>query len=101
VLLEAGTCRWAGGVHVALLIFPIGIVLGWFVRPPRRAAVATQAVGFGALVVLSLLWGFGDVVVSPLETLVLVFGTPLAGVLASSVARWRLYRRRPVDSNAG
>jgi len=39
---------------VALLIFPIGIVLGWFLRPPRRAEVVTQTVGFGAFVLLSL-----------------------------------------------
>jgi len=86
---------------VALLIFPLGIVLGWFVRPPRRAAVATQAVGFGAFVVLSLLWGFSDVEVSPLESIVLLFGTPVAGVLASWVSRWRLSRQPPADGKAG
>jgi len=77
---------------MALLIFPIGILLGWVLRPPRRAAVATQTVGFGVLVVLSLLWGFAGVQVSPWESLVLVVATPLAGLLASWVARWRLSR---------
>jgi hypothetical protein len=86
---------------VALLIFPLGIVLGWFVRPPRRAAVATQGVGFCAFVALSFLWGFSGVEVSPLEPIVLLLGTPFAGVMASSVGRWRLSRRPPADGEAG
>ena len=85
---------------MALLIFPLGIVLGWFLRPPHRAAAATQSVGFGAFVVLSLLWGFTGVEVSPLEPVVLVFGTPLAGFLASWVSRRRLSRRPPPDEEA-
>ena len=79
---------------MALLIFPLGILLGWLVRPPRRAEVATYVLGFGAFMVLSLLWAFiGGFMVSPLDGLVLLFGTPLAGALASWVARWRLSRR--------
>lgn len=31
--------------------------------------------------------------VCPLETLVLIFGTPIAAVLAFLVARWRVSRR--------
>ena len=83
---------------MGLLIIPLGIVLGWFLRPPHRAAVATQSVGFGAFVALSLLWGFTGVEVNPLEPIVLLFGTPFAGALASWVSRWRLSRRRPQDS---
>lgn len=83
---------------MALLIFPLGVLLGWFVRPPRRAAVAVQSVGFGAFVVLSLIWGFTDVEVDPLEPVVLVFGTPFAGALASWVSRWRVSRRNPPDA---
>jgi hypothetical protein len=50
-----------------------------------------------AFVVLSLLWVV-DVEVRPLEAIVLLVGTPIGGVLASSVARWRLARRPPADS---
>ena len=62
---------------MAFLVFPIGALLGWFVRPPRRAAVATSVVGLGALAVLVALWSNGAEV-SPLETLVLVVGTPIS-----------------------
>lgn len=79
---------------MALLIIPLGVVLGWFLRPPRRAVVATQSVGFGAFVVLSLLWGFTAVAVNPFEPVVLLVGTPFAGALASWISRWRLLRRR-------
>ena len=79
---------------MALLIFPLGILLGWFVRPPRRAEVATYVLGFGAFIVVSMLWAFiGGFVVRPFDGFVLLFGTPLAGALASWVARWRLSRR--------
>ncbi len=77
---------------MAILIFPIGVVLGWFIRPPVRAALATAAVGFGALAVLGVLW-IKSAEVSPLETLVLALGTPMAAMLSSQVARWRLSRR--------
>jgi len=77
---------------MALLIFPIAIALGWFVRPPGRAGTATYALGFGAFVVLSLLWVVG-LEVSPWETVILIVGTPVAGGLASWVGRWRLSRR--------
>jgi hypothetical protein len=78
---------------VALLIVPLGVLLGWFVRPPRRAASATHTAGFGTFVLLSLLWGFTSVEVSPWEAMILLFGTPVAGALASSVARWRVSRQ--------
>jgi hypothetical protein len=35
---------------MAILIFPIAVLLGWLIRPPRRAAVVTAAVGLGGLV---------------------------------------------------
>ena len=85
---------------MALLIFPIAVVLGWFVHPPRRAAVATYAVGSGVLVVLAILWVVG-LEVSPWETVVLLLGTPLAGALASWVARRRLSRRGSAANEAG
>jgi hypothetical protein len=85
---------------MALLIFPIGILLGWFVRPPRRAELATYALGFGAFVVLSLLWVVG-VEVSPFEAVVLLFGTPLAGAIASWLGRWRVSHRASSAPLAG
>jgi hypothetical protein len=97
---SSGLAAVARRCRVALLIIPLGIALGWFLRPPRRAAVATQSVGFGAFVALSLLWGFTGAEVSPLEPIVLLLGTPVAGVLASSVSRWRLSRRPPSDHGA-
>jgi hypothetical protein len=78
---------------MAILIFPIGVVLGWFIRPPGRAAAVTTAVGLGALAVLGVLWLTGAEV-SPFETLGLVLGTPIAAGLAFQVARWRLSRAR-------
>jgi hypothetical protein len=83
---------------VALLIIPLGILLGWFLRPPHRAAVATQSVGFSAFIALSLLWGFTGVEVNPLEPILLLVGTPFAGALASWVSKWRLARRPPPDN---
>jgi hypothetical protein len=76
---------------MALLIFALGTVLGWFIRPPGRAALVTTAVGVGALAVLAVLWLTGAEV-SPLETIVLLFGTPIAAGLAFQVAQWRLSR---------
>jgi hypothetical protein len=66
---------------MALVIFALGTVLGWFIRPPGRAALVTTAVGVGALAVLAVLWLTGAEV-SPLETIVLLFGTPIAAGLA-------------------
>ena len=76
---------------MAILIFPIGVLLGWLVRPPRRAAAVTAAVGLGGLVFFVLL-GLNSEGVSPIETVVLVLGTPIAAVLAFKVSKWRLAR---------
>jgi hypothetical protein len=78
---------------MALLIFPIGVLLGWLVRPAQRAAWATVAVGAAALVVLVALW-VGGVEVSPLETVVLFVGTPIAAWIAYRVAVRRRTRGR-------
>jgi hypothetical protein len=76
---------------MAILIFPIGVVLGWFIRPPRRAAAVTAAVGLGGLVFFVVL-GLTESGVSPFETAVLVLGTPISAALAFKVAEWRLSR---------
>ena len=73
---------------MALLIFLIGTILGWFVHPPKRAAAATVAAGL-AFLIIYLVIGLSDLVVSPLETIVLLLGTPLAAALAFRLARWR------------
>jgi hypothetical protein len=78
---------------MALLIIPIGVVLGWLVRPEQRAAWVTAAIGAAALVVLVALW-IGGAEISPIETAVLVVGTPIAAWLAYRVAAWRRARRR-------
>lgn len=80
---------------MALLIVPIGVLVGWLVRPAQRAAWATAAIGAAALVALVALW-IGDAEVSPIETAVLVLGTPIAAWLAYRVAAWRHVRRRTV-----
>jgi len=77
---------------MALLIFPLAVVLGWFIQRPTRAAAVTAAIGLGALV-LYLGLGLMGVVVSPLEATVLLLGTPLGALIAFRVARWRLSRR--------
>jgi ABC-type proline/glycine betaine transport system permease subunit len=76
---------------MAILIFPIGVLLGWFIRPPRRAAVVTAAVGLGGLGFFVVL-GLNTEGVSPIEMAVLVLGTPVAAVLAFNVSKWRLAR---------
>ena len=76
---------------MTLLILPIGVALGWFLRPPRRAAVVTVGVGVAALVVLGIL-ALTGAEVSPLETIALIICTPLATFLAVKVARWRMSR---------
>ena len=82
----------ARGILMALLIFPLAIVLGWFIHPPGRAAAVTAGIALGVLA-LYLLLGFAGVVVSPLETIVLLIGTPLAAFLAFRIAQRRLSRR--------
>jgi surfactin synthase thioesterase subunit len=77
---------------MALLIFPLAVVLGWFIHPPGRAAAVTAAIGLGALI-LYLGVGWTGVVVSPLESVVLLFGTPLGAFVAFRVAQWRVSRR--------
>jgi hypothetical protein len=81
---------------MAILILPIGLVLGWFIRPPRRAALSTVAVGLAALLVLAAL-AIGGAEVSPLETLVLVVGTPLAALLAHKVSLSRVTTKGSSD----
>lgn len=76
---------------MALLIFPIGVVLGLLIRSPRWAAAVTAALGLGSLAVLAVLWVRG-VEISPLEVLVLLIGTPIAAVTAFKVAQWRASR---------
>ena len=77
---------------MALLIFPVGVLLGWFIHSPKRAAVVTGIVGLAALVVYIGL-GLTGVEVSPIEAVVLILGTPIAAFLAFRVAGWRLSRR--------
>jgi hypothetical protein len=78
------------------LIFLVGTTLGWFVHPPKRAAAVTVVIGL-ALLILYLALGLTGVVVSPIETIVLLLGTPLAAALAHRVARWRASRRTMDD----
>ena len=84
---------------MAILIFPIGVLLGWLVRPPRRAAALTAAVGLGGLVFFVVL-GLSTEGVSPIEAGVLVFGTPIASALAFKTGNWRLARATTRDSAA-
>jgi hypothetical protein len=44
---------------MALLIFPVGLLLGFLVPPPRLAAGATGAIGLAALVGLLGIAGTG------------------------------------------
>ena len=76
---------------MAIPIFPIGVLLGWLIRPPGRAAVATAAVGLAGLVFFVVL-GLNSEGVSPIETVVLVLGTPIAAALAFKVSKWRVAR---------
>lgn len=76
---------------MALLIFPIGVLLGWFIRQPRRAAIVTAVVGGIALVGMVVLIAAGTGA-SPLETLVLAVGTPTSSWIAFAVARHRASR---------
>lgn len=77
---------------MALLIFQIAVVMGWFIHPPGRAAAVTASIGVGALFAYLALGSTG-VDVSPFESVVLVLGTPLGAYLAFRVAQWRLSRR--------
>lgn len=81
---------------MALLILPIGVLVGWFVRPPRRAAIVTAVVGGIALVGMVVLIAAGTGA-SPLETLVLAVGTPIASWIAFAVARRRASRHTQVS----
>ena len=81
---------------MALLILPIGVLLGWFVRPPRRAAIVTAVVGGIALVGMVVLIAAGTGA-SPLETLVLAVGTPIASWIAFAVARRQASRHTQVS----
>jgi hypothetical protein len=77
---------------MALLILPLGVILGLVVWPPKRAAWYTVAVGVGALAVLGGFW-VSDTEVSPWESLMLAIGTPVAAWLAFAVSKPR--RRIP------
>ena len=77
---------------MSLLIFPIGVALGWFVRPPARAAAASFAVGLAALLTIAGL-SLSGAEVNPLDTVVLMIGTPLAAALGLKLSQWRLERR--------
>lgn len=81
---------------MALLIFPIAVLLGWYVRPPRRAAIVTAVVGGIAFVGMVVLIAAGTGA-SPLEALVLAVGTPISGWLAFAVARRRDSRHTQVS----
>ena len=81
---------------MAILIFPIAVVLGWLIRSPRRAAIVTAALGLGALVVLVCL-SVAGAEVSPIEMAVLALGTPLSAALAHAIAKWRDARRPAAD----
>ena len=76
---------------MAVLIFPIGLLLGWLIRPPRRAAAVTAAVGIAGLAFFVIL-GLNSEGVSPIEIAVLVLGTPIAAALAFKVSERRLAR---------
>jgi hypothetical protein len=65
---------------MALLILPIGLVIGLIVADGQRAVFLTLVIGLAPL---------RGVEVSPWETLILVVGLPLAMVLASWGARVR------------
>ena len=77
---------------MAILIFPLALVLGWFIRSPALAAALTATVGITALVVLLIL-GSAGTEISPLEVLVLVVGTPPGAFIAFRLAGWRVSRR--------
>lgn len=81
---------------MSLLIFPIAVVLGWFIRPPAHAAAMTVAVAVAALVPLFAMsvsgapWGG----VSLIEiAFFLIVGTPLAAWMSFKVSQWRLPHR--------
>jgi hypothetical protein len=78
--------RWRG--DMAILILPIGVALGWYIRRPGRAAAVTAAVGLVGLAVLGVL-ALTGAEVSPLETFVLILATPISAVLALKIAQWR------------
>jgi hypothetical protein len=86
---DGGQSCW--GDYMAILIFPIGVLVGWLIRPPRRAAAVTAAAGLGGLAFFVVL-GLNSEGVSPIETAVLVLGTPIAAALAFKISKWRLGR---------
>jgi hypothetical protein len=76
---------------VTLLIFPLGVLLGWFIRPPQRAATVTAVVGGIAFVVMLFLAAAGA---SPIQTMILGVGTPIASWMAFAISRRRVARNR-------
>ncbi len=74
---------------MALLILPIGLVLGWILGKARLAAIVTLVIGAAALVAY-LISGTQGVEVSPWETVILIVFLPVAMWLA----KWAAERRR-------
>lgn len=73
---------------MALLILPLGLVIGLIVADGRRAGFLTLVIGLAALLALGIA-ALRGVEVSPWETLALVVCLPLAMLLASWGARVR------------
>ena len=76
---------------MALLVLPLGFVLGLILADAFWAAIVTAVVGLAALLVLLIL-AMSGIEVSPLEVLTLLIGTPIAMWLSSLGVRLR--RRR-------
>lgn len=76
---------------MTLLIFPLGVLFGWFIRPPQRAAIVTAVVGGIGFVVMLFLMTAGA---SPLMTMILGVGTPIASWMAFAISRGRVARSR-------
>jgi len=73
---------------MAILVLPLGLIIGLIVGDERRARIATLVVGLATFLALAII-AIAGVEVSPLEVLVLLVGTPIAMWLASVGARLR------------
>ena len=74
---------------MALLILPIGLIIGLIVADARRAMIVILVIGLFALLALGI-FALAGVEVSPFETLALLVCLPLAMLLA----RFGAQRRR-------